>query len=96
MSVETGFLVLCRGVYEWRASVEEIVVRGEGDGRRGGGRGGGRERAGTGEMEGLGEVGRRMWVAEEGCFVVARDYDDDDDEGEVIVCDDVDQEGDES
>lgn len=96
MSVETGFLVLCRGVYEWRVSVEEIVVargggNGDGDGRKGGGRG----RAGTGEMEGLGEVGRRMWIAEEGCVVVARDDDDgDDDEGEVIVRDDGDQEGD--
>ncbi len=96
MSVETGFLVLCRGVYEWRASVEEVVVRGEGDGRRGGGRG----RAATGEMEGLGEVGRRMWVAEEGCVVIARDDDDEGDNegevGEVNVRDDGDHEGDES
>ncbi len=87
-SVETGFLVLSLGTYEWRASVEEVVAQGGGDG--GGKRDGGRERAGTGEMEGLGEVGRRMWVAEESCVVHARDgdgdgmevYDDGDGDGE--------------
>lgn len=70
-SVDTGFLVLSLGDYEWRASVEEVVALGRGDGGVRGG--GGRERAGTGEMEGLGEVGRRLWVAEESCFVHARD-----------------------
>lgn len=69
-SVDTGFLVLSQGSYEWTASVEEVVAqrRGDGDVRQGGGR----ERAATGEMDRLGEMGRRMWIAEERCVINAR------------------------
>jgi len=67
-SVETGFLALSQGAYEWTASVEEVVAQGR-DVRKVEGR----TRAATGELDGLGEVGRRMWVAEEPCVVHARD-----------------------
>ena len=77
-SVETGFLVLSSGVYEWRASVEEVFAA---DGKISGidqdeskeGKAG-RARARTGEMDlRVEERGRRTWVAERGCIVVARD-----------------------
>ena len=66
--METGFLALSQGAYEWTASVEEVVAQGR-DVRKVEGR----KRAATGELDGVGEVGRRMWVAEEPCVVHARD-----------------------
>lgn len=69
--VETEFLVLGRGSYEWRGSVEEVG----GEGGRGEGEGGKKEGLAEGDVDGLGEGEgeRRMWVAEEACVVVARD-----------------------
>lgn len=87
--VETGFLVLSQGTYEWAASVEEVVAQGVEE--RGGKKNGGRRRAATGEMEDLGEMGRRTWVAEEPCIVIARDED-----GESGVFDDSKDDADDS
>lgn len=67
--VKTGFSILCSGVYEWGAVVEEVrSTRKEVDS-------GGRSRAATGDLDldSLGDVGRRIWIAEEACVVVARE-----------------------
>ena len=66
-TVETGFLVLNYGTYEWRASVEEVVPSGKMQDK------GGRARAATGELDVLSDIGRRIWVAESPCTVIARD-----------------------
>lgn len=79
-TVETGFMVLAGGRYEWGAVVEEVVALGRDEG--GGKRVGGRARAATGEMDVLGERGRRMWVMEGRCGVVATDEEGDGDEAE--------------
>ena len=65
-TVETGFLLLSYGMYEWRASVEELVPSARGESQSG------RNRAATGEFDRLDDVGRRNWVAEWPCSVVAR------------------------
>ena len=85
VEVETGFVVLSRGRYEWGVLVEE--VGGGGGSREVGGWGdssrevGKRERAATGERV-LEDKGRRVWCGEQRCTVVAVDGDDDDDDGE--------------
>ena len=70
--VDTIFVVLSRGMYEWKATVEEIVgerQRGEGNERKAG-----RERTRTGEMDlRVEEQGRRIWHGERPCVVIARD-----------------------
>lgn len=70
-TVETGFCVLARGTYEWGASVEEVRARGNVTGHGNIEGVGGRGRARTGELAGLDDGGRRTWVAEENCVVVA-------------------------
>ena len=86
--VETGFVVLSRGRYEWGATVEEVRSLGIGKGERG------RERAATGERV-LEDGGRRVWHGEQPCTIVAEDLDEDEDEdgegerGEEGVEDDV-------
>lgn len=73
--VQTGFVVLSSGRYEWGVMVEEVVRR-----RRKGVVGSRRERAATGERV-LEDEGRRAWFGEQPCTVVAVDMDDDEDEG---------------
>ncbi|KAL6719650.1 hypothetical protein ACLMJK_001571 [Lecanora helva] len=68
-TVETTFLVLSYGKYEWTASVEEIVPAAAAQRQKEGGR----ARAATGELDVLSDVGRRIWVAEDPCVVIARD-----------------------
>lgn len=65
--VETGFCVLCSGVYEWGATVEEVSASKAG-------KEGHRARAATGnvDLDSLGPGGRRIWNAEEVCTIVAR------------------------
>ena len=67
MDVDTGFVVLSAGVYEWNACVEEVKVAGrvEGEGKR--------ARAKTGDLDVLGKVGRRVWYAEGACVIAAED-----------------------
>lgn len=76
-SVDLSFLVLCKGVFELGAVVEEVRVL--------------RPDMGEGEREGdklLGETERRVWGVRERCMLVARDFekevddhgDDDDDD----------------
>ena len=65
-TVETGFLVLSYGTYAWGASVEEVVASGKTQHNNG------RARAATGELDVLSDVGRRIWVAESPCTVIAR------------------------
>lgn len=69
-----SFLVLCKGVFELGAVVEEVRVL----------------RPDIGEMDGgklLGETDRRVWGVRERCVLVARDFEEvandenDDDEG---------------
>lgn len=67
--VETGFVVLSRGRYEWGIMVEE--VRRQGTGKR--------ERAATGEMV-LENGARRVWYGEQPCTIVAEDTGEDEDE----------------
>ena len=79
--IETGFVVLSRGRYEWGATVEEVRSHSTGKGdAKGDGK---RERAATGESV-LEAGGRREWHAEQPCMVVAEDMDEDEDgeEGE--------------
>ena len=81
VKIETGFVVLSRGRYEWGATVEEVRSHSTGTGdAKGDGK---RERAATGERV-LEEGGRRVWHAEQPCTVVAEDLDEDEDgeEGE--------------
>ncbi len=79
--LDTGFVVLSRGRYEWGAVVEEVRSWGagggvvEGDGKR--------QRAATGERV-LGDEGRRVWFAEQSCTVVAEDVEGDGEEGEEV------------
>ena len=84
--VKTGFCILASGIYEWNAVVEEVEVaavkRDEKEL--------GRERAGSGELDVLRDLGRRIWVAEEGCRIVAKAVDievadDDDGDGDAEV-----------
>ena len=70
VKVETGFVVLSRGRYEWGVLVEE--VRSPGVSKEVGKR----ERAATGERV-LEDAGRRVWCGEQPCMVVAEDVDDD-------------------
>ena len=63
--IETGFLVLNRGIYEWRAIVEETVA----PGKMNGADSVPKKRATTGDLDVLGDIGRRTWVAEEPCIV---------------------------
>ena len=65
--VKTGFLALSSGVYEWNAVVEELATPTKID------RGSGRARAATGELDVLGNMSRRSWIAEEKCIIVAMD-----------------------
>ena len=66
MTVETGFLVLSYGIYEWGASVEEVIAVAKGNNKIG------RGRAATGDFDVLSDIGRRTWVAECPCIVSAR------------------------
>ena len=84
--VETGFVVLSRGRYEWSVSVEEVRKLGtvtgvsKGDGKR--------ERAATGERA-LGDERRRVWYGEQPCTVIAQDVgEDEDEEGEESTFED--------
>lgn len=80
VKVETGFVVLSRGRYEWGITVEE--VRSQGMGKSGAEGKRGRERAVTGERV-LDDGGRRVWHGEQPCTIVAEDIDEDEDsEGE--------------
>lgn len=76
VKVETGFVVLSRGRYEWGVTVEEVRSLGIGKGDDKGGRG--RERAATGERV-LEDGGRRVWHGEQPCTIVAEDMDEDED-----------------
>lgn len=63
-SVNLSFLVLCKGVFELGAVVEEVRVL----------------RPDIGEMEGdklFGETERRVWGVRERCVLVAKDFEDD-------------------
>lgn len=73
IKVETGFMVLDKGRYEWGVTVEEVKRLGSGKGERG------RERAATGERV-LEDGGRRVWHGEQPCTIVAEDVDEDEDE----------------
>lgn len=77
ISVDTEFVVLSQGVYEWNACVEEVVRAGgvtNATAAAGKGSGdGGRPRARTGEVDVSTALGRRTWYADAGCRVVARD-----------------------
>ena len=80
---DTGFVVLSKGTYSWRASVEE-VVKGNTNGasNRGEPQANGssksRPRARTGEFDiSVEDTSRRTWVAERECLVIARDVEDD-------------------
>ncbi|KAK4695710.1 trafficking protein particle complex subunit 9, partial [Lecanoromycetidae sp. Uapishka_2] len=77
--VETGFIVLCSGVYEWGAIVEEVSAGKERNENE-------RARAATGEMDMdlLGERGRRIWHAEEVCTVLAHDSSTEGDKEEAV------------
>lgn len=64
LSVNLSFLVLCKGVFELGAVVEEVRVL----------------RPDMGEMEGgklLGETERRVWGVRERCVIVAKDFEED-------------------
>ena len=80
-SAETGFMVLAQGQYEWGAVVEEVMTYGK-DERLGNVKGG-RKRASTGDLDLLKERGRRVWVMEEKCTIIAVDEDDDQEETEI-------------
>ena len=72
LTIETGFLVLSRGVYEWNATVEELgsvdMKEDAMEGKEG------RPRARTGELDLRIEAqGRRVWHSERPCIVIARD-----------------------
>jgi len=66
-AMDTGFLVLSYGIYEWRASVEEVFTPGKEGNEIG------RKRAATGELDVLTDMERRTWLAESPCTVIARD-----------------------
>lgn len=66
-TMDTGFLVLSYGIYEWRASVEEVFTPGKEGNEIG------RKRAATGELDVLTDMERRTWLAESPCTVIARD-----------------------
>ena len=74
VSVRTGFVVLCRGRYEWGVMVEEMrsLSAGKAVGKR--------ERAATGERV-LEDEGRRVWYGEQPCTVVAEDVGEGEDRG---------------
>lgn len=83
VSIETGFLVLSKGRYEWKVTVEE--VRSQSIGRDGAEEKSGRRRAATGERV-LEDGGRRVWHGEQPCTILAEDMDEDEDsEGEEGV-----------
>lgn len=81
VKIETGFVVLSRGRYEWGVTVEEVrsLSTGKGDAKADGKR----QRAATGERV-LEDGGRRVWYGEQPCTMVAEDMDEDEDgeEGE--------------
>lgn len=78
--METGFVVLARGKYEWGATVEEVRSQNTGKGdAKGDGK---RERAATGERV-LENGGRRVWYGEQPCTIVAEDMDGEEDGEEV-------------
>lgn len=76
VKVETGFVVLSKGRYEWGATVEEVRSRSAGKGDAKGA--GNRERAATGERV-LEDGGRRVWCAEQPCTIIAEDVNEDED-----------------
>ena len=83
VKVETAFVVLSRGRYDWGVTVEEVRSQGTGKGvSKGAGK---RERAATGERV-LEDGGRRVWYGEQPCTVVAEDMGDDEDgkEGQEV------------
>lgn len=65
--VDTSFLVLAKGTYDWGATVEEIsLAKGEKE------MVGARKRARTGEMDlTIEHQGRRVWNAERKCTIIA-------------------------
>ncbi|KAF6223349.1 hypothetical protein HO133_000191 [Letharia lupina] len=80
VKIETGFVVLSKGRYEWGATVEEVrsqSMAGKGDAKGSGERG----RAATGERV-LEDGGRRVWYGEQPCTVVAEDTGEAEDEEE--------------
>ena len=70
-TVETGFCALSQGIYEWGASVEEVQAQGRKKPRESEGR----ARARTGDFDVQEDGGRRIWYAEGGCVIVARNED---------------------
>ena len=68
-SVDTGFVVLSAGLYEWNACVEEVKATGQVEDEKQ------RARAKTGDNNIRGAVGRRVWYGEGPCVVVAEDND---------------------
>lgn len=65
-TVDTTFLVLAKGTYEWGATVEEVSTTEEK------GKAGARGRARTGEMDlKIEHQGRRVWNAEKKCIIIA-------------------------
>ena len=76
LEVETAFIILSQGIYEWGAVVEEVLPqRAKWEEHK---EPRSRERARTGELDLEIEEGgrrrrRRKWVAERSCVVVARD-----------------------
>ena len=80
VKIETGFVVLSRGRYEWGVMVEE--VRSQGSDRGDAKRDGKRERAATGERV-LEDEGRKMWYGEQPCTIIAEDIDEDEEGKEV-------------
>ena len=67
-SVDTGFVVLSAGFYEWSACVEELKGAGRVDNSKQ------RARAKTGDLDVLSAVVRRVWYSDEPCVVVAEDH----------------------
>ncbi len=77
VKIETGFVVLSSGRYEWGVMVEEVRSRDKAD-AKGGGK---RERAATGERV-LEDGGRRVWYGEQPCTVIAEGTDEDNNDEE--------------
>ncbi len=65
--IAMGFCVLSAGMYEWGATVDEVRAK-----NRPVKTDNSRARAQTGDRDVLGDVGRRIWHAEERCVVVVR------------------------
>lgn len=76
VTVETGFVVLSSGKYEWGVTVEE--VRSQSSSKSNAKGGGKRPRAATGERM-LEDGGRRVWYGEQPCTIVAEDIEEDED-----------------